>query len=201
MPRFPNGPVMFVNPEIPPDALPRAEEVGWNALHPRFVRCRQAKKLVGFAVVVAVLGLAQILVAYVPQFAKAQIVFPTAWIIAVVRAVWSLAWPIIEVPRRRYAVRDKDILYKAGVLWRTETVVPFNRVQHAETGSGPIDRRFGLARLTVFTAGSEGGDLRIDGLGVDLAEQLRRYIVSRLTDANHAAQGEHATDTGPTGLA
>ncbi|MYJ74979.1 MAG: PH domain-containing protein, partial [Gammaproteobacteria bacterium] len=72
---------------------------------------------------------------------------------------------------------------------------------HAETGSGPMDRRFGLARLTVFTAGSAGGDLRIDGLGVDLAEQLRRYIVGRLTDANHAEQGGHAIDAGRNGLA
>ena len=201
MPGFPNGPVMFVNPEIPPDALPRVEEVGWHALHPSFVRCLQAKKLVGFAVVVVVLGFAQILIASVPQFASAQVLFPTAWIIAAVRAVWSLAWPVIEVPRRSYAVRDKDILYKAGVLWRTETVVPFNRVQHAETGSGPMDRRFGLARLTVFTAGSAGGDWRIDGLGVDLAEELRRYIVGRLTDANHAEQGGHAIDAGRNGLA
>ena len=190
MPRFPNGTIMFVNPEIAPDTLPRAEEVGWQALHPRYVRCRQAKKLVGAMVVGAIVGIVQVLFATVSQFADAKALFPGAWIAVVAWTSWSLVWPAIEVPRRGYAVRDRDILYKAGVLWRSETVIPYNRVQHAETGSGPVDRRFGLARLTVFTAGTVGGDLRVEGLGVDLAEQLRVYIVGKLTDANAGGQGD-----------
>ena len=83
----------------------------------------------------------------------------------------ALVWPLLDVPRRGYVVRDKDLVYKAGVLWRSVKAVPYNRVQHAETASGPLDRRYGLARLTVFTAGGSGGDLRVDGLSSDVAER------------------------------
>lgn len=191
---------MFVNPQIPPDVLPHADDVGWQTLHTRFVRCLQAKKLVGFPVVVAVLGVAQLLVLAFPKLDDVQSWFPLAWIIGAFWAVWSLVWPVVEVPRRGYAVRDKDILYKSGVVWRRETVVPFNRVQHAETGSSPIDRHFGLAHLTVFTAGSAGGDLRIDGLGADLAEQLRRYIVDKLTDDPESSEGDGTATAEPSAL-
>ena len=171
---------MFVNPEIPLDALPDAEDVDWHALHPRFVRCRQAKKLIRLTVLVVVAAIAHTVIANVPKLAAVDWLFPSAWIFVAAWVAWSLTWPVIESPRRGYAVRDKDILYKAGVLWRAVTVVPYNRVQHAETGSSPLDRHFGLARLTVFTAGTTGGDLRIDGLGEDIAERLRVYIVGKL---------------------
>ena len=171
---------MFVNPEIPPDALPRAESVDWHPLHPDFVRCLQAKALVRMPVFIAIAGVGHALVVNVPAFSQGGWIFPWAWLLLLVPALWSLAWPVVAVPRRGYAVRDRDILYKTGILWRTQTAVPYNRVQHAETASGPMDRRFGLGRLTVFTAGTTGGDLRIEGLGEDVAERLRVYIVGKL---------------------
>ena len=47
-----------------------------------------------------------------------------------------------------YALREKDISYRSGWLWRSMVTVPFNRVQHCEIKQGLIDRRFGLSRLT-----------------------------------------------------
>ena len=97
------------------------------------------------------------------------------------------------MPKRGFALRDQDIVYKHGVLWRSVKAVPFNRVQHAATGSGPLDRRFGLATLTVFTAGGSGGDLRVPGLNRDLAERLRGYIVDRVGhDSEDGDDGEPA---------
>jgi len=77
-------------------------------------------------------------------------------------------------------VRDKDIVFRSGVIWRSVTAVPFNRVQHVETSSTPLDRKFDLANLQVFTAGGSGGDLRISGLGADTAEQMRVYILGKV---------------------
>ena len=94
-------------------------------------------------------------------------------------AIYSLLWPGIAVPRRGYALRDKDILFRKGVLWQSVTAVPFNRIQHVETSSTPLDRKFGLATLQLFTAGGSSGDLKIDGLGEDIAEQLRVCILDK----------------------
>jgi membrane protein YdbS with pleckstrin-like domain len=60
------------------------------------------------------------------------------------------------------------------------TAIPFNRIQHVETSSDPLDRKFDLATLQLFTAGGSGGDLKIDGLGKDVAEQLRAYILKKV---------------------
>ena len=78
---------------------------------------------------------------------------PTAWGGFGVLCLWALARPAIAVRYCGYAVRDRDILYKSGVFWRSVRVVPFNRVQHTKTDSTPLDRQFGLENLSVFPAG------------------------------------------------
>ena len=183
---------MFVNPEIPLDWLPSAEQVDWRALHARFVRCLQVKWLVAAIFPLSLLGGLYALLVY-------EFGLPWAWTAvaaALLAGTWialCLTWPLVAVPRRGYAVRDKDILYKSGVWWQSVQVVPFNRVQHAVRGSGPMERRFGLASLTVYTAGGGTGDLRIAGLGEDVAERLRVYIVGKLGDvADSSPAGESA---------
>ena len=41
-----------------------------------------------------------------------------------------------------------------GFLWRTDTIVPFNRIQHIDVAQGPLQRYFGLSTLIVHTAGT-----------------------------------------------
>ena len=82
--------------------------------------------------------------------------------------------------RNFVAVRDKDILYKSGVFWRTITAIPFNRIQHVEKSSTPLERHFDIATLQLFTAGGTGGDLKIHGLPADAAEKLRVYILGKV---------------------
>lgn len=173
---------MFVNPEVALESLPSAVALDWLALDPAFVRCQQAKALLRWVVVAIVAGLATGLglVFATPTLEPELIV--VAWVVIVLAASRALLWPLLDVPRRGYVVRDKDLVYRAGVLWRSVKAVPYNRVQHAETASGPVDRRFGLARLTVFTAGGSGGDLRLDGLSNDTAERLRAHIATKLGD-------------------
>ena len=91
-----------------------------------------------------------------------------------------VGWPFVSVPRRGYVVRDRDIIFKSGVIWRSVTAIPYNRVQHVETSSTPLDRRFSLANLQIFTAGGSGGDLKIPGLAADTAERLRTYILEKV---------------------
>ena len=192
---------MFVNPEIPLDALPSADTVEWHPLDPRFVRCRQARNVVRALIVFAIVGIAHAVVISVPKLAGLGWLVPWVWALAVIRLAWGLFWPVVDIPRRGYAVRDKDILYKAGVLWRSVTAAPYNRVQHAETGNAPMDRRFGLARLTVFTAGTAGGDLRIEGLDDAMAEQLRVFVVGKVRGDDVRAPVVDAEQADAFGLA
>ena len=75
-----------------------------------------------------------------------------------------------------YAVREKDILFKSGVIFKNTIVIPFNRVQHSEITQGPIDRWYGLYELNIYTAGGSGSDLNIPGLRQDNALKIKDFF-------------------------
>lgn len=82
-----------------------------------------------------------------------------------------------------YAVREHDLTVRQGVLIRTATTVPFNRVQHASVHSGPLERSMGLSTIRVFTAGGVGADLSIEGLTAEDAGVLKDQILARVAAA------------------
>ncbi|NLU67949.1 PH domain-containing protein [Streptomyces sp. HNM0574] len=84
----------------------------------------------------------------------------------------------------RYAERADDLLVGHGVLWRKLTVVPYGRMQLVEVTSGPLERRFGLARLVLHTAAATT-DATVPGLTPDEAERLRDRL-TRLGQARSA---------------
>jgi membrane protein YdbS with pleckstrin-like domain len=80
------------------------------------------------------------------------------------------------------ALREFDIAYRSGLFWRKTVIVAFNRVQHVEVSSGPLQRKFGLASVKFFTAGGSSVDLRVDGLTAKRAEEMRAFITAKIDD-------------------
>lgn len=66
-----------------------------------------------------------------------------------------------------------------GVYWRRETFVPRARVQHTDVNQGPLARRFGIAELKVFTAGTQDAEIEVDGLAHADALALRDRLLGR----------------------
>lgn len=88
---------------------------------------------------------------------------------------------IIRIPARRYHARGYQISADRlrvvrGLLWRSDTVVPFSRVQHIDVHQGPLDRFFGIATLTLHTAGNHNASVALPGLGEPLAREMREDI-------------------------
>ena len=165
---------MFENLEVALEELPRCDAVDWQPLDANLKKLQQLQGLLVMLGTTIPLGFITI-VAEIPIVPAAGIW--SGWVCALVAV---LVWPGIALPKRGYVVRDKDILFKKGVIWRSVTAIPFNRIQHVETSSDPLDRKFGLATLQLFTAGGTGGDLKIDGLPADTAEQLRLFILQKV---------------------
>lgn len=80
---------------------------------------------------------------------------------------------------RKYAVREKDISYKKGVLLSELTSVPYNRIQHLNVTESIFERTFQLASLHIFTAGDDSSDLVIKGLPKKRAYEIREYILQK----------------------
>lgn len=98
-------------------------------------------------------------------------------------ALWIIIYHGLSFEFMGYAMREKDISFKSGLLWRSMTTVPFNRVQHCDIKQGMLDRRFGLAKLTIYTAGGQSTDLMIPGLLPDTAERMKTFILQSTEQA------------------
>jgi membrane protein YdbS with pleckstrin-like domain len=82
-------------------------------------------------------------------------------------------FPVIRYARWRYAVTDDEIDIVRGLFVVERTIVPIVKVQFTDTKHGPILRAFGLASVTVVTA---GGEQSIPGLPFADAEALRDRV-------------------------
>lgn len=88
------------------------------------------------------------------------------------------AFILVFLPQRKwkrwgYADGDEQLRVARGWMFRTDTIVPFKRIQHIDLGEGPIERLFGLASLTVHTAGTHNSIVTLPGLARTDAEAMR----------------------------
>jgi uncharacterized protein len=80
-----------------------------------------------------------------------------------------LAWGYLE--------REDDLLVRRGVLVRRTSVVPYGRMQYVDVTAGPLDRRLGLATVTLHTAAA-ATDAFVPGLRADEAARLRDRLAA-----------------------
>jgi membrane protein YdbS with pleckstrin-like domain len=178
---------LFDNSEIDSSDLPKATEVSWQAMNSKLLRRLHTQALITIVFVTLGVGILRFVFSVTLEVQQPELSFGWLWVIPLIVGLILVIWPVISVPKRGFAVRDKDMLYKSGVFWHTVTAIPFNRIQHVEKSSTPLDRRFNLATLQLFTAGGSGGDLKIDGLAEDHAEDLRTFILQKVgTIIEHA---------------
>lgn len=91
------------------------------------------------------------------------------------------AFVVIRVPLRRYHARGFDmgedrLRVVRGILFQSDTVVPFGRIQHIDVNQGPLQRAYGIATLTVHTAGTHNASVHLPGLEKGLASDMREEI-------------------------
>jgi membrane protein YdbS with pleckstrin-like domain len=84
--------------------------------------------------------------------------------------------------QRRYAAwgyleREDDLLVRRGVLVRRTSVVPYGRMQYVDVTAGPLDRRLGLATVTLHTAAA-ATDASVPGLRAPEAARLRDRLAA-----------------------
>ena len=94
----------------------------------------------------------------------------------------ALTLLLLQAVRRRfeawgYLERDDDLLVRRGVLVRRTSVVPYGRMQYVDVTAGPLDRRMGLATVTLHTAAA-ATDASVPGLLLSEATRLRDRLAA-----------------------
>jgi hypothetical protein len=109
----------------------------------------------------------------------AAIAFWIAWPLllgVMAGTVWK--YPPARYRHLRYRLDDTGITIRDGVFWRTWSALPRLRIQHTDVSQGPLQRRYGVATLKLYTAGSRFTRIELPGLehsvAVDLRDQLQR---------------------------
>jgi membrane protein YdbS with pleckstrin-like domain len=100
------------------------------------------------------------------------------WLAAVLLLAWhAYSWPVRAYQHTWYRVDELGIEIRKGVFWRVVINVPKSRVQHIDVSQGPIDRRFELGTLVIYTAGTDHAKVELQGLEHDLALRVREHLL------------------------
>jgi membrane protein YdbS with pleckstrin-like domain len=89
----------------------------------------------------------------------------------------KLIYHFFADPLIQYALREHDLNYQSGLIFRSLVSQPILRIQHIEIRRGPIERQAGLATLQVFSAGGVSHTFNIPGLVYEDAVSLRQFIL------------------------
>ena len=164
---------MLSNPQIAIEQLPQAEHVTFEPMSDS----SPIEHLISWSITFFLLG----------------IVFVTVWFLTSPPNVVAfsalggyfalLSWVVFYIfashKKRGIAVREHDIMYINGLIWRSTTIIPFNRIQHIEVVRGPVERFLDLSSLKIFSAGGLSSDLSISGLTSQRAEAIKQLILDK----------------------
>lgn len=163
------------NKQINIERLPTLEDVNYHPLEKRYQNSLYTFWVLSSLILLA----APTILILIKPFDIPTFIYLIVIGLILVRTVYSFLKIWRGFPFKGYAIREKDILYKTGWLWKTFIITPFNRVQHLSIDQGPIDRKFQISKLRIFTAGGSGSDLSIPGLDPETAQRLKAFIVEK----------------------
>ena len=166
----------FSNLPISTEGLPEIQSVPMKPIHPDYLKTLRISWLIIFGIVLAVMITLYILI----NELQTGIAVAVASAVYVLAAVLTVVAGTRSFQRKKYAIRERDILYSTGWLFQNLHMVPFNRLQHCVVNIGPIERRFGLASISLYTAASEGKDITLHGLKQEEAEKLKDLIMQQI---------------------
>ncbi|MGC3953773.1 MAG: PH domain-containing protein [Propionicimonas sp.] len=154
------------------DSLFQPPDGTWQRLAPRAAPARALATAVGSLVVL------------VPAVVAGWLFLPgwlgwVPWTVTGVGLVW-LGWMTIRAWRWArafgYAEREADLLITSGLWSRQLVAIPYSRMQSVQVRSGPLERLWGLSRVSLVTASIETS-ATIPGLEAAVATALRDRLI------------------------
>lgn len=164
----------FTNEAIDTDHLPQIDDVDMQplAIGQRTIEYWYVAIFIAILVVIATVVLVLV----------SEPLWVTLLVIGVLvlLAIFSFLYVRTHFRTVGWALREHDVLFEEGVFWKSRMAVPFNRIQHAEVHQNPIERRWQLGRLKIYTAGGSSSDVSIYGLPIAKADGMKSYILAKI---------------------
>jgi len=171
----------FDNPQIQLADIPKHEDLVLQPIAKRYWNIIVIHLLIRFSVIGAVIF------SLVLSIDPLNVVLWPVLIGYLLVVGLSFYWQRMAFPKRGFAIRKHDIIYRRGVLSTIKTIIPFQRVQHVAVNESFLSRKYGLAQLQVFTAGGSSSDIKISGLEKEDAERMKSQIMFHIVEPQQNA--------------
>jgi len=156
--------------------IPKSEEIEFTNLLPKYKLVLNIQWAIFFALLIVLLGVAYF------KFDDIELIwFGIALIAWLVFLLIKFSFIHLGFPNKGYAIRQKDLHYRTGYLTHKVISVPFNRIQHVEIRQGFISKALNIAVLKIYTAGNSAHDLSLKGISLEMAEDIKQVITSKVT--------------------
>lgn len=107
----------------------------------------------------------------------------TGLVLALVCAALAVAYiiivPIVRFKRYRYLIEADRIEIIEGVFFIKRTLVPIDRIHQISVSRGPIDSAFGVAKVSVITAGATATFRFLDE---EKADEIALHLNTRIRE-------------------
>ena len=172
-------------PNVTVPAVAPAPGTDYLQLDPRHVAHGRVVGAVSTGIIAMVLSIALVIVFLAADgLAPAGRLLCAGAVVLVIAASGALAWswPAAVHAHTTFRHGRDGLEIHRGVWWRRMIHVPRSRIQHTDVSQGPLERRFGLATLHVFTAGTANAEVALAGLAHEDATAIRDELLSGTDD-------------------
>jgi len=170
----------FSNKPLIDEASPSLQHLIYQPLAPIYLKVRRRFTLFSTAAILLVMFICQ-KQHFFPL--PPQILNIISYLILAIGLIGTIRYLYIIIADKKkfFALREQDITYRSGVVFQKTVTQPILRIQHVELKRGPLERKFGLACLQLFSAGGAAHTFEVSGLLLENAESMRQFILDHKT--------------------
>jgi len=171
----------FTNLQIETESLPKVEDLVLKPISKSYFNIIILNQLALYALLI---GLVFGVRYFIEKEEEVQLNLGYMLAIVLGFCIVNFVVSFLAFKKRKYAIREHDVVYSKGLIIHSVTTVPMSRIQHVEESRSWLARHFGLATLKIFTAGESGSDLSIKGLPHLEAKQIKEIISNKVNGNN-----------------
>lgn len=171
----------FSNLIVSSAELPTIEEIPFQPLEKDYLLVERISAAITFTVILLI----AIALFYFIESLQETTTMLSAGVVLLIIFSLSFISTTISFKYSGYALREKDVLFKSGWIVRKIRIVMLNRIQHVSVQSGPIERKYGLSSVSIYTAGSSQADFTISGISEETALKIKQWISTNMNGSNN----------------
>lgn len=171
----------FLNESVDIQVLPRSEDVILTPIEKSYLTVMRIEWAISSAILLSIGVILSLSIKSLQEPMWITLVFG-GWLLL------TLGYSLYQTKsfvQKAYALRDKDIIYRSGWIVRRIRTCPFNRIQHSSVSSSFFERKYGLATLILYTAGTDDADIQVPGLKETDASAIKEWITQKIIHEEH----------------